>query len=144
MKKFVYPFERLLKLKKLNEKIKQKELVGFLSSKAQLEKEITVLNNKLLQIKINYMQNKIIKVIELQKISAFEKNVNATITFINEKILLLNEKINLTKTQLLDLMRERKVLESLKEKKLSDYLKEYSKTIDTEATDLFLMRRSHV
>lgn len=144
MKKFKFSFDRLLKLKKLNEDIKKKELAGLNAIVNRLNKEIEILKEEQLKIKTHYMNKKQLKVSELVELSQYEKTTENSINYKLNEIEKTEILINSTKLQLLNLMRERKVLESLKEKKKADYLQELSRAIDTEATDLFLMRRSNV
>lgn len=144
MKKFVFSFERLLKLKILKENNKKTELSSFISSVFKLQEEIDELSIKEFQVKTFYMNKKHLKISELIELAKLEKNNENVINLKKQQIQKLNNKINETKIQLLELMKERKVLESLKEKKKSNYLQEYSRAIDREANDVFLMRRGNV
>jgi flagellar export protein FliJ len=144
MKKFVFSFEKLLNLKRLKENAKKRELANLNAEINKLTKEINNLQQKLIKTKTFYMQKQHLKVQELLELSQFEINTDNAIKHREIKIEKLQNKVNTVKLELLNHMKERKVLESLKEKKKAAYLTELTRKINSEATELFLLRRKRV
>ncbi len=144
MKKFMFPFERLLNLKRLKEKAKKRELASLNAQINKFTKEIESLKEKLINTKTVYMNKKQLKVNELLELSMFETNTENAIKHRLSVIENLQNKAETVKLELLEYMKERKVLESLKEKKKADYLTELNRKINSEATELFLLRRNRV
>ncbi len=136
MKKFKFKYENVLKLrldfendiknkmKKLNQTLQQLENDKIISENAyrayrkQVEEEL---------------QNGV-KGYQMQRINAFQSFYRKQIEEFEQEILYMEQQIETVKTELMEAIKERKIMEKIKEKDYKSYLDEIN-VMEAKATD---------
>lgn len=129
MKKFIFKLETLLNIKKKKEELITQKLSKVQAQKLNVINEINKIKNKISDLFNNYKNLKMTVLdinfmfLNQNYINYLEKELNS----LNEQLNNIQIEENKIKDELNQAMKERKILEKLKENQFEQYKKEYNK-----------------
>jgi flagellar FliJ protein len=137
-KKFNFKYNSILKLR--TEKVNQAQELLFQAERIKIEKQkiITEYKNYINGL-LNNNTNKN-KISELQNIAYHKQFINSEIEKLEKEKVQIDEIISLRRNKLNEAMKDEKVLEKLKEKKLNSYKEELNKE-ETKFLDEISMKK---
>lgn len=148
MKSFVFSLQPILNVKISIEKEKQRELGRLKQSLEKLEREkenLNLLKERLQGDILHHYKEKEIDYNYINLINNYiENHINRKIIEISSEMTILNEKIARATEELINAMKERKILENLKEKRYEAYFKEYKRKVYNTIDELAVQRTNIV
>lgn len=150
MKPFIFKLQVALNLKLKEEDAKKEELGKAQKIYNENLKKITLLRNRLNQIQemVRKKQNAIIDVFEIRGLQDYIPVLMDTIRQQETTLEKSRQEMELVRSKLLEIMKDRKVLEKLKARHYQDYmmecLREEQKEIDEMATIGYIHKDSAV
>lgn len=145
MKKFVFPYESLLKVRQIHEDLAQKEYTDALAEQRKSEKELYDMEEAIRSARQSrfLMQNQSgILDSNIQYIESFIEGTKLKIKSKQLEVeglkLISQEKYKV----FLEKYRDKKAIEKMKEKHQERYKKEYKKYLEKQTDDINTMRRT--
>lgn len=137
-KKFKFKLENVLKIKLLNEEKIKAELAELLARKESVKKELEFIKSQELLLIDEFKQLKSGTARDFVMNQKLIYNIRKQYKDKQMDLVDIDEKIKKTKSRLAKALKERKVLESLKEKKFEEFKKEENKRIQSIMDELGL------
>ena len=137
MNKFRFKFETILKIRKINEKNKIYELSKLYFEKNKLEEELNNLESEFRKISRRFKKLVKRKKLNLQYFDFYSKYIGSYINKkrnIEKRLSSLQKEIQLKLQELKKAMKERKIIEKLKEREITKF-KEFIKKKEEKAID---------
>ncbi len=126
---FKYKLEPILALKEKLEESKKRELglAHQCHEKAKAEKEVLVKQREMAFREAEIQSNEKVNVRQLRQLNYYSNYIDKAIHSKNEEINLAARKVEQRRDELIEAVKERKILENLKEIHLEDYKEEEKK-----------------
>ncbi|QEH69609.1 flagellar export protein FliJ [Cellulosilyticum sp. WCF-2] len=123
---FKYKLEPILALKEKLEESKKRELglAHQCHEKAKAEKEVLVKQREMAYKEAKIQSHEKVNIIQLRQLNYYSNYMEEAIHSKNEEIDLAAKKVEQRREELVEAVKERKILENLKELQLEDYKEE--------------------
>jgi len=144
MKQFVFALQPLYDMQESNEKKMKLQMVGIEEELLKRKKDLELLNKNFIKVSEDY-RNSVSRGMQASKIKEygeFFERLKAVIALVQEKIDYLENEKEKCLQKLVQIRKEKKLLDKLRESKYEEYMEESKKQQDKRVDDLISYKTS--